>query len=51
MAAIVSGVEEDRRAVYAPAAIRVLGLSGVAPRLTDRLLRAVRGRTAAPRMD
>ena len=35
----------------APRAVRVLGLSGLAPKLTDRILRRVRGRTAAPRVD
>jgi short-subunit dehydrogenase len=49
--AILRGIEDDARAVYAPGAVRVLGLSGVAPRLTDRLLARVRGRTAAPRSD
>jgi hypothetical protein len=29
----------------------VLGLNGIAPRLTDRILWLVRGRTAAPRLD
>jgi hypothetical protein len=37
--------------VYAPGAVRVLGLNGIAPRLTDRLLARIRGRTAAPRLD
>jgi short-subunit dehydrogenase len=49
--AIITGVEEDRRNVYAPPAVRVLGLNGLAPRLTDRLLARIRGRSAAPRMD
>ena len=49
--AILKGIEDDARAVYAPRAVRVLGLSGIAPRLTDRLLARVRGRTAAPRLD
>ena len=31
--------------------VRVLGLNGVAPRLTDALLRRIRGATAAPRRD
>jgi len=50
-AAILSAVEADERNVYAPAAVRILGLNGIAPRLTDRLLARVRGRTAAPRLD
>jgi short-subunit dehydrogenase len=48
--AIVEGVEQDERAVYAPPIVRVLGLSGIAPRLTDRLLVRIRGRAAAPRL-
>jgi short-subunit dehydrogenase len=51
VAAIIKGVEEDERAVYAPPVIRILGLSGIAPRLTDRLLVRIRGRAAAPRLD
>ena len=42
--AIVDAVEEDRRAVYAPGLVRLLGLNGLAPRLTDRLLARIRGR-------
>jgi NADP-dependent 3-hydroxy acid dehydrogenase YdfG len=49
--AILAAVEEDRRAVYMPGAVRVLGLSAVAPRLVDRLLARVRGGSAAPRLD
>jgi NADP-dependent 3-hydroxy acid dehydrogenase YdfG len=49
--AIIEAVEEDRRAVFMPRAVRVLGWSGVAPRLLDRLLAAVRGGSAAPRRD
>jgi NADP-dependent 3-hydroxy acid dehydrogenase YdfG len=48
---ILEGVEHDRRAVYAPSAVRILGLSGILPRLTDRLLVRIRGRAAAPRLD
>lgn len=50
-AAIVEGVERDRRAVYLPHAVRLLGLNGIAPRLIDRLLATVRGGSAAPRRD
>jgi short-subunit dehydrogenase len=50
-AAILRGVEADRRAVYHPAVIRLLGLNGIAPRLTDAILRRLRGGTAAPRRD
>jgi short-subunit dehydrogenase len=49
--AIVKGIEDDARAVYAPPAVRVLGLSGIAPRLTDQILVRIRGRSAAPRLD
>jgi hypothetical protein len=44
-------VEEDSRAVYVPGLVRLLGLNGVAPRLTDTVLRRIRGATAAPRRD
>lgn len=49
--AILGAVEEDRRAAYVPSIVRLLGLNGVAPRLADRLLAAIRGATAAPRRD
>lgn len=49
--AILDAVEADRRAVYAPGAVRLLGLNGIAPRLTDWILARVRGRAAAPRLD
>ena len=51
VALIVEGIESDRRSVYAPREVRVLGLNGLAPKLTDRLLRRIRGSTAAPRLD
>jgi len=51
VAAILKGVEDDARAVYAPPIVRILGLSGIVPRLTDRLLVRIRGRSAAPRLD
>lgn len=47
----LAAVEADRRSVHVPAAVRALGLNGVAPRLLDRLLRTLRGPTAAPRRD
>ena len=47
--AILAAVEEDRREVHVPSSVRVLGLNGVAPGLVDRLLRAARGGSAAPR--
>jgi NADP-dependent 3-hydroxy acid dehydrogenase YdfG len=49
--AILEAVEADRRAVYMPSAVRILGLNGLAPRLTDRLVAAIRGSSAAPRRD
>jgi short-subunit dehydrogenase len=50
-AAILRGVERDRRTVAYPPAVRLLGLNGIAPRATDRILRRLRGGTAAPRHD
>jgi short-subunit dehydrogenase len=50
-AAIVRGVEEDRRDVFVPSAVRFLGLNGLAPRLLDRVLTRMRGPTVAPRRD
>jgi short-subunit dehydrogenase len=49
--AIVAAVEGDRREVFVPPAVRALGLNGIAPRLTDRLVAALRGPAAAPRRD
>ena len=49
--AIVKAVEEDRRQVFVPPAVRALGLNGIAPRLTDRIVAAMRGPAAAPRRD
>jgi short-subunit dehydrogenase len=46
---IVAAVIGRRREVHVPAAVRLLGLNGVAPKLTDSLLRRVRGPAAAPR--
>jgi NADP-dependent 3-hydroxy acid dehydrogenase YdfG len=49
---VVAGVESDARAVHYPPLVRVLGVvHGISPRLSDRLLRALRGATAAPRVD
>ena len=48
---ILAAVEARERSVHIPGAVRLLGLNGVAPRLTDRLLARARGRTAAPRLD
>jgi short-subunit dehydrogenase len=49
--AIISGIEADRRSVYVPREVRLLGLNGIAPRSVDRLLAALRGGSAAPRRD
>jgi len=49
--AIVEAVESDRREAFVPPAVRALGLNGLAPRLTDRLVAAMRGPAAAPRRD
>jgi short-subunit dehydrogenase len=48
---IVAAVEADRREVHSPRAVKLLGLSGLAPRLTDNLLARARGPSAAPRRD
>ena len=48
---ILTAVEEDERSVYAPRAVRMLGINGLAPGLLDRLLRRARGDAAAPRRD
>ncbi len=42
-------VEQDRRTVAYPPFVRVLGLNGLSPRLTDAILRRLRGASAAPR--
>jgi short-subunit dehydrogenase len=47
----LAAVEAGERAVYVPGAVRMLGLNGIAPRFVDRLLRRMRGPTAAPRRD
>jgi NADP-dependent 3-hydroxy acid dehydrogenase YdfG len=46
---IAEAVVADQRSVYTPRLVRLLGLAGVAPGLVDRLLRRIRGVTAAPR--
>ena len=48
---MIAAVEADQANLYLPAATRLLGLNGLAPRTTDRLLRRVRGPAAAPRRD
>ncbi len=47
---VVEGVERDRRAVYYPPIVRLLRIvHGLSPGLSDSMLRALRGRSAAPR--
>lgn len=47
---IVEAVQADQRAVYYPKPIRAIRLfHGISPRLGDRVLRRMRGRSAAPR--
>jgi short-subunit dehydrogenase len=50
-AAILDAIEEDRREVFVPPMVRLLGLNDLAPRLVDRLVARLRGPTAAPRRD
>ena len=45
----IAAVEADEPSVYVPGAVRLLGLNGIAPRLVDRLVRRLRGPSAAPR--
>ena len=47
---VVVAVERDKRHLYHPPVVRMLGLAeGLSPRLADFLLRRLRGRAAAPR--
>ena len=47
---IVEAVESDEQAVYYPKVIRGLRMThGISPRLGDRVVRRMRGRSAAPR--
>lgn len=46
---IAEAVTDGTPNVYAPPLVRLLGLNGIAPRLVDRILRRLRGTTAAPR--
>jgi short-subunit dehydrogenase len=49
---IITAVQKDSRAVHFPPLVKALGvLHGLSPRLSDRFLRALRGRAAAPRVD
>src|SRR3954468_24484651 len=50
--AVVEAVEQDKRAVYYPEIVRLLRvMHGISPRLSDRMLRTMRGGSAAPRTD
>jgi NADP-dependent 3-hydroxy acid dehydrogenase YdfG len=49
--AVLAAVEADRRSVAYPRQVGLLGLDGIAPRLTDRILRRLRGGSSAPRID
>jgi short-subunit dehydrogenase len=50
--AIVEAVEKDKRAVYYPPIVRLLRIMhGISPQVSDRMLKAMRGRSAAPRVD
>ena len=48
-AAVLAGIEADRRSVAYPREVRLLALNAVAPGAVDRLLRRLRGPSAAPR--
>lgn len=49
---ILAAVERDRREVYYPPLVRLLGIvNGVSPALADRMLHRMRGASAAPRLD
>jgi short-subunit dehydrogenase len=48
-AAVLAGIEADRRRVAYPREVSLLALNAVAPGLVDRLLRRLRGDSAAPR--
>jgi short-subunit dehydrogenase len=48
---VVAAVERDARSVHYPPAVAGLRvLQGISPRLADRVVRATRGKTAAPRL-
>ena len=48
-AAVLAGIEADRRRVAYPREVSLLALNAIAPGLVDRLLRRLRGPSAAPR--
>ena len=47
--AVLAGIEADRRRVAYPREVSLLALNAIAPGLVDRLLRRLRGPSAAPR--
>lgn len=50
--ALIAAVEADARALHYPRLVRLLGIAhGISPKLGDRVLRILRGGTAAPRVD
>jgi short-subunit dehydrogenase len=50
--AVVTAVQRDRRSVHHPPLVRVLRIAhGISPVLADLLLRVMRDRSAAPRLD
>src|SRR3954447_6468872 len=50
--AVVEAVEQDKRAVYYPQIVRLLRvMHGTSPRLSDRMLRSMRGGRRGPRPD
>ena len=50
--AIMEAIEADARSLYFPRLVRLLGIvHGISPRLGDRVLRVLRGGSAAPRTD
>lgn len=51
-AKILKAVEHDRRELYYPPEVRLLGVvNGISPKLADRMLHRLRGASAAPRLD
>jgi len=50
--ATLAAIDRDQRGLYYPPLVRTLRIAhGISPRLADRMLRALRGRSAAPRLD
>jgi short-subunit dehydrogenase len=50
--AVIDAVQRDARHLHYPRTVRLLGaLHGLSPQLADRLVRRLRGGTAAPRTD